>query len=149
MSSFRPQSHDLAKTYGSQVTGSLAGLTSTGAAGTASIKGQLLSLEESVRSLTDEIKFNENEVTMLQTEKNSMEQVLTMQTADVRTSLKKEMYRVDEEMRRQFTSQKNENTRLQQQVSQIKAEKTALHQMLLGLQRRLAELELQVGSEDI
>jgi SMC interacting uncharacterized protein involved in chromosome segregation len=124
-------------------------MTVTGATGTASLKGQLLALEEMIRSLTDEINYHKKEVGTLQAEKDTMEQVLNMRTSDVRGSLKKEMYRVDEEMRRQFTNQKNENTRLQQQVSQIKAEKTALQQMLLGLQRRLAEMELQVGSDEI
>jgi SMC interacting uncharacterized protein involved in chromosome segregation len=102
-----------------------------------------------IRSLSEEINFHKKEVQILQSEKDTMEQVLNMKAADVRGSLKKEMYRVDEEMRRQFTNQKNENTRLQQQVSQLKSEKTALQQMLLGLQRRLAELELQVGSDDL
>lgn len=98
--------------------------------------------------MTEEINFHRKEVQVLQSEKDTMEEVLNMKATDVRGSLKKEMYRVDEEMRRQFINQKNENARLQQQVTQLKAEKTSLQQMLLGLQRRLAELELQVGSDD-
>ena len=71
-----------------------------------------------------------------------------MKINDVRKSLINEIYRVEEEMKRHFTHQKAENSRLQQQITQLKGEKTALQQQLLGLQRRISELELQVGSDE-
>lgn len=43
--------------------------------------------------------------------------------------------------------QKAENTKLAQQISNLKQEKTSLHQNLIGLQRRIAELEIHVGAE--
>ena len=62
-------------------------------------------------------------------------------------------------MKKNFAQQKSENSRLQQQIAQLKTDKTELQQTLLGtlecsylkiaLQRRIAELELMVGSEDI
>jgi hypothetical protein len=48
-------------------------------------------------------------------------------------------------MKRHYTHQKAENNRIQTQVNSIKLEKTALHQTLIGLQRRTADLELQIG----
>ncbi len=60
-------------------------------------------------------------------------------------------------MKRNFAQQKAENGRLQQQIISLKTEKTALQQQLLGisyyktkaLQRRIAELELQVGQDEL
>lgn len=57
--------------------------------------------------------------------------------------------RVEEEMKKNFSQQKSENQRLQQQIVQLKTDKTELQQTLLSLQRRIAELELMVGSEGI
>ena len=70
-----------------------------------------------------------------------------MKVGDVRKSLDSEMVRVDEEMKRHFSHQKAENSRLQQQITALKVEKTTLQQQLLGLQRRVSEVELQVGNE--
>ena len=59
-----------------------------------------------------------------------------------------EISRIEDEMKRNFAHQKSENSRLQQQITSLKGEKTVLQQQLLALQRRIAELESQVGSEE-
>ena len=51
-------------------------------------------------------------------------------------------------MKKSYNSQKNENNKVQQQITTLKTEKTNLQQHLLDLQRRVAELELQIGNED-
>ncbi|CAG9321029.1 unnamed protein product [Blepharisma stoltei] len=124
---------------------SLVGAQST--SGSASLKGKLLSLEEMIRSITEEMNFHKKEVQILRSEKDTLENVLNMKINDVRKSLMSEINRVEEEMKRHFSHQKAENSRLQQQITQLKGEKTALQQQLLALQRRISELESQVGNE--
>lgn len=123
-------------------------MNATNAAGSASLKGKLLSLEEQIRSITEEMNYHKKEVQILRSEKDTLENVLNMKINDVRKSLMNEIYRVEEEMKRHFAHQKAENSRLQQQITQLKGEKTALQQQLLALQRRIAELEMQVGSDE-
>jgi chromosome segregation ATPase len=101
-----------------------------------------------IRQLGEELNFHKKEVQILRSEKDTLESVLTMKTQDVRKTLTNELFRVEEEMKRHFSHQKAENSRLQQQITSLKGEKTSLEQQLLGLQRRIAELELQVGEED-
>ncbi|OMJ79987.1 hypothetical protein SteCoe_19858 [Stentor coeruleus] len=122
--------------------------TGLGGTGSASLKGKLLSLEELVRSITEEMNFHKKEVQILRSEKDTLENVLNMKINDVRKSLMNEIARVEDEMKRHFAHQKAENSRLQQQITQLKGEKTSLQQQLLGLQRRIAELENQIGNED-
>ena len=55
--------------------------------------------------------------------------------------------RVEEDLKRSLTFQRSENTKLGQQISLIKQEKTMLQQNLLALQKRISELELQIGGE--
>ena len=57
------------------------------------------------------------------------------------------VYRVEEDLKRSLTFQRSENTKLGQQISLIKQEKTMLQQNLLALQKRISELELQIGGE--
>ena len=85
-----------------------------------------------IRQLNEEMNFHKKEVQILKSEKDTLESVLTMKTQDVRKTLTNELYRVEEEMKRHFAHQKAENSRLQQQITALKGEKTALQQQLLG-----------------
>jgi chromosome segregation ATPase len=118
-------------------------------ANTANLKGKLSALEEMILQLADELQYHKKEVQVLRSEKETLESVLTMKTQDVRKTLTNENFKVEEEMKRHYSHQKAENSRIQQQVTSIKGEKTALDMQLLELERRMAELELQVGIADI
>ena len=115
---------------------------------TANLKGKLQALEEMILQLADEMQYHKKEVQVLRSEKETLESVLTMKTQDVRKTLTNENFKVEEEMKRHYAHQKAENSRIQQQVTALKGEKTALDMQLLELERRMAELELQVGTAD-
>ena len=128
-----------------QSMGSLSSLTQTGSG---SLKGKLLSLEELVRSITEEMNQHKKEVQVLRSEKDTLENVLHMKISDVRKNLMNEINRVEEDMKKHFSQQKAENSRLQHQLVNLKEEKANLQQQLMALQRRISELELQVGVEE-
>lgn len=113
---------------------------------TANLKGKLQALEEMILQLADELQYHKKEVQVLRSEKETLESVLTMKTQDVRKTLTNENFKVEEEMKRHYSHQKAENSRIQQQVTALKGEKTALDMQLLELERRMSELELQVGT---
>ena len=64
--------------------------------------------------MTEELNFHKKEVSVLKTEKDTLEKMLHMKLADARKSLGNEIFRVEEEMKRHFQHQKAENSRLQQ-----------------------------------
>ena len=55
--------------------------------------------------------------------------------------------RSEEEMKKSHATQKAENQKTQAAIAVLKTEKTNLHQHLLDLKRRVAELELMIGDE--
>mmetsp|Transcript_2478 Transcript_2478/g.3436 ORF Transcript_2478/g.3436 Transcript_2478/m.3436 type:complete len:144 (+) Transcript_2478:17-448(+) len=126
-------------------------MSATGANNTmaaqSSLKTKLGGLEEMIRQVNEEIQFSKREVQMLRQEKEQLENVLSHKSTEVRKNLQVEAERVDEELKRNLGSQKAENVKLQAQIGQLKAEKTQLQQNLIGLQRRIGELELSIGAE--
>ena len=98
--------------------------------------------------MAEELTYHKKEVQGLRSEKETLESVLTMKTQDVRKTLTNELFKVEEEMKRHYAHQKAENARIQQQVTALKGEKTALDMQLLELERRMNELEVQVGGHD-
>ena len=113
-----------------------------------SLKSKLLTLEEMIKGQNDEMNFHKKEVQLQKSEKETLQAVLTMKTADVKDSLTAELKKIYEAMCDHFKIQKGENSRLQQQITSLKGEKTALQQQMIGLQRRTSEVEMQVGNDE-
>jgi hypothetical protein len=101
-----------------------------------------------IKSLAEELNYHKKEVQVLRSEKETLESVLSLKTQEVRKALTNENFKVEEEMKRHYAFQKAENSRIQQQVTALRGEKTALDMQLLEMERRMAELEVQVGHED-
>jgi predicted nucleic acid-binding Zn-ribbon protein len=58
---------------------------------TATIKGKINGLEETVKALTEELTFYKNEIANLRQEKNDLEQNLAKKTADIRNGLARDV----------------------------------------------------------
>ena len=59
-----------------------------------------------------------------------------------------ELHRVTEEVNRHYSNQNAETQRLNQQLSNLKTDKTALEKEILRMTKRVEELELQIGDDD-
>ena len=68
-----------------------------------------------------------------------------MKTDKIKDRMKVEIVKVEKEMERNFSHQKAENSRLQQQILQLKSEKAVIGSQIGALQRRIEDLELQIG----
>ena len=115
----------------------------------ATLKGKLASLEEQIQLVADEMNTHKKVVVSLKNEKDTLQEILKLKTHEVKNTLLQELNKVEDEMKRHFSHQTSENSRLQQQITSLKAEKTALQNQLIALQRRISDLELQVGTDDV
>ena len=115
----------------------------------ATLKGKWASLEEQIQLVADEMNTHKNDVISLKNEKDTLQEILKLKTHEVKNTLLQELNKVEDEMKRHFSHQTSENSRLQQQITSLKAEKTALQNQLIALQRRISDLEMQVGSDDV
>ena len=94
----------------------------TNSANAATLKGKLQSLEEQIQSVADEMNGHKKDVTSLKNEKDTLQEILKMKTHEVKVNLLQELNKV---------------------------EKTALQNQLIALQRRISDLEMQVGTDDV
>ncbi len=92
---------------------------------------------------------HKSDLLKLKNEKESLQEKLKGRTFEVRQGLLMELTKVEDDMKRHFAQQKSENQRLVQQIISLKTEKTSLQNQLIALQRRINDLEMQVGSDDI
>ena len=115
---------------------------------TANLKGKLGNLNETARQLTENLNVHKKEVQILRSEKETLESVLTMKCQDTRKALTNELHRVVEDVTRHYSNMTAESQRLQQQLSNLKTDKTALEKEVLRMTKRIEELELQIGQDD-
>ena len=79
---------------------------------TSNLKGKLVSLEDMIKTLAEELNYHKKEVQVLRSEKETLESVLTLKTQEVRKTLTNENFKVEEEMKRHYAHQKAENSRI-------------------------------------
>ena len=66
-----------------------------------------------IKQLAEELNYHKREVQVLKSEKETLESVLTLKTQEVRKTLTNENFKVEEEMKRHYSHQKAENSRIQ------------------------------------
>lgn len=77
--------------------------------GGGNVRAKLLALDDMVAALGHELSMHKSEVQMLRSEKESLEKVLNAKTGEVQRTLGTEMKKVENEMRRHYGQQKQEN----------------------------------------
>ena len=65
-----------------------------------------------IKQLAEELNYHKREVQVLKSEKETLESVLTLKTQEVRKTLTNENFKVEEEMKRHYSHQKAENSRI-------------------------------------
>lgn len=71
-----------------------------------------------------------------------------MKAQDIKKTLMNELIRLEDEINRHFGNQKNENNRIQSQLTSIKADKAELDEIVVGLESRIKDLEYHIGNKE-
>ena len=113
------------------------------------LKSKIKSLEDAIKLVSDDLDNNITDIKALQKEKEEHRTFLKKKTEEMKKSLLVELNTVEEEMKKHLLVQKDENTRLQKLITALKGEKTVLLNKLIALQRRISDMEGQVGHDDL
>jgi type III secretory pathway component EscV len=113
------------------------------------LKSKIIALQEAIELVNEDFKANINDIKVLEKEKDEHQKVLKQKTEDMKKSLLVELAEVEKEMKKHLVVQKEENNRLQKLITQLKGEKTVLMSKLVALQRRISDMENQVGTGDL
>merc|ERR1712137_174614 len=111
------------------------------------LKGKLASLEDFISMQNEELAAQRQEIESLRGDKSNIEQHYQGQLQEMKKTMVGDVQRMQEEVKKHFAQQKAENGRLQQQITTLKGEKTSLQQQILGLQRRIQEIEEHIGCD--
>ena len=120
-----------------------------GSSSSTTLKTKIHSLETTIKDIQKAVQDNITDIKELEKEKNEHKEELKQKTEDMKKTLIVELNNVEVEMKKHLSVQKDENTRLQKLITQLKGEKTVLMNKLIALQRRITDMENQVGTDDL
>lgn len=110
-----------------------------------SLKNKLLSLEDQIQEASKKMNQIKKETSSLKVEKDTLQEMVRIKKQEIRRIIAQEISRVDEEMKRYFAHQKAENSRLSQQLVQFRNDKVIFNQLLAEINKKIRDLELQIG----
>ena len=78
----------------------------------ASLKQNLMRLEDLIKGIHEEVEFHKKEVQILRVEKDELEKALSNKAQEVRGNLQGEAGRVEDDLKKNLSNQRTENQKL-------------------------------------
>ena len=113
------------------------------------LKGKLATLEYMFDEIYTQMQSSRDEIQRLLRERELYENLLEDSTIKDKNELLKDLELVMKDMEGYFIKQKLENEELQLKIARLKTQKTVLQGKFIALQRRITNLEGQVGNDEI
>ena len=110
-----------------------------------SLKGKLLDLEQRILDVAGIFNEENSKIQSVGDNKDELQELLKAKNKEISSKLSDEINKVKDEMDNHFTNQKNENAKLQKEIANLKDQKRQLQDLLTGLLKKIADLEMQVG----
>ena len=85
---------------------------------------------------------------MVQSDKSTANDLLDGNKKEVVLALEGRLFQIDDQLKKHTAHQKAENSRLQQQITQLKGDKTTINEELLKLRESIDDLQVHVGTDD-
>merc|ERR1712232_778871 len=122
-------------------------MMSAGSRKATGMKGKVHDLAHTLQTQNEDLSTEQKELRKMKSEHESSGMGMEGQLSKIRDYFSGDVQRITEEFRVQQRLQDSENTRLQQQVTHLKSEKTSIHQQVIALTRRVDELSDEIGNE--
>merc|ERR1740121_1799215 len=111
------------------------------------MKGKVHALATTLQAQNESLGIEKGHMQTIKNEGANSTSGMQGQMNEIKKYFQNDLQRMSEEFNVQAKLQEAENVRLQQQVTQLKGEKTSIHQQIIALQRRTEEIEEEIGHE--
>ncbi|CAD8043002.1 unnamed protein product [Paramecium primaurelia] len=109
-------------------------------------KNHLL-LVNNVTELSNELlQSYKHEIDQLKQELHLMKQRITNNNEEIKNTTQPTLDAMLRDLRQAINTQKDENSKLQSQITELKKEKSQIQQLIIAATQKVAELEHQVGN---
>mmetsp|Transcript_30375 Transcript_30375/g.90017 ORF Transcript_30375/g.90017 Transcript_30375/m.90017 type:complete len:130 (-) Transcript_30375:59-448(-) len=111
------------------------------------MKGKVHDLAATLQNQNDELNIDKGRLRAVLDDSSNSNSGMQGRINTMKNYFDAEVNRMLEDFKASSKMQEGENVRLQSQVTQLKGEKTSIHQQIIALQRRIEEIEEEIGHE--
>ncbi len=106
--------------------------TENNSSNSASLKGKIQTLEDSIQHTQDDMNEQKKEVNSIRTERDALAEMLRLKTEEITSGLMTDIDKIEDELNKHYKSQKGDNNKLLMELNKLRDEKTELQKTLLG-----------------
>lgn len=104
-------------------------------------------LENNLKEVINELVEHKKQFKYFRDSQENMEEVIVNKGDQLKENIEISIQKMDGEIQKSLSHQKAENSRLQQQINQLTIDEGIIKNQLIFLQKRIEDIELQVGQE--
>ena len=104
-------------------------------------------LENNLKEVINELVEHKKQFKNFRDSQENMEEVIVNKGDQLKENIEISIQKMDGEIQKSLSHQKAENSRLQQQINQLTIDEGIIKNQLIFLQKRIEDIELQVGQE--
>ena len=112
-----------------------------------SLKSKYEILEDNFLNLIRAIEASKKDFNVIENGKDEMFKKIDFKVRDLDDAVEKSIGKMDGEIRKSISQQKEENSRLQQQITQLGTDENIIKNQLIIVQRRIDDIQLQIGKK--
>ncbi|MCQ2820283.1 MAG: hypothetical protein MJ252_23705 [archaeon] len=110
-----------------------------------SLRSRYYVLEQNLNEVLNELEEEKKNRDDVFSGQGNMEDFIALKASKIEDDVEGSIDKMDSEIQKSLSHQKAENSRLQQQITQLKGDNTVITNQLKAVQKRIEDIELQVG----
>lgn len=104
-------------------------------------------LETNLLEIMKELSDHKKQFNSFRDSQQDMQGLIADKGDQLKDNIEGSIQKMDGEIQKSLSHQKAENSRLQQQITQLNTDETIIKNQLIALSKRIDDIELQVGQE--
>lgn len=112
---------------------------------TTSLKSRFKVLYDNLQEIMKELLAHRKEFAEFQGSKSNFREIIEERGDQLKDNVEITIQRMDGDVQKSLSHQKAENSRLEQQINQLNADKTVIGNKLIQLEKRINDIENQIG----
>lgn len=106
-------------------------------------------LQENLTQVVSELAEQKKNFKSFRSNQENLEELIAQKGDQLKDNIESSIQKMDGEIQKSLSHQKAENSRLQQQITQLNTDNTIIKNQLLAVQKRIDDIALQIGQEPL
>lgn len=104
-------------------------------------------LQENLNQVVNDLVEQRKQLKNFRTNQDDIQGLIGEKGDQLTENIESSIQKMDGEIQKSLSHQKAENSRLQQQITQLNTDNTIIKNQLLAVQKRIEDISLQIGQE--